>query len=246
MDEEKAVYEWCTNEYIQMDENKDELGKVMGKGRLLQKMRENFRFTRTLVQIPNVYIQVNESTVYHFLRMNWMLFLKLEKFLCIFTECEKLIAECNREIVEQEKVVRNISLFFQLVRNGLICEREEEIVLIDKDGVEDELLFFEDVSGIDAKFYLYTAFMKMHTSCQQEQLEQLREYCEERGKNRDEEQREKRKKREENLLGKCGEALDALKKADMKRIFSREQKDELMESMKDFYARMLQLKTGRQ
>ena len=59
-------------------------------------------------------------------------------------------------------------------------------------------------------------------------------------------EREKRKKREENLLGKCGEALDALKKADMKRIFSREQKDELMESMKDFYARMLQLKTGRQ
>ena len=37
-------------------------------------MRENFRFTDTLVQIPNVYIKVNESTIYQFLRMNWMLF----------------------------------------------------------------------------------------------------------------------------------------------------------------------------
>ncbi len=246
LDEEKAVYAWCSKEYIQMDENKDEFGKVMGKGRLLQKMRENFRFTDTLVQIPNVYIKVNESTIYQFLRMNWMLFLKLEKFFCIFTECEKLITEFNREIVEQEKVVRNRSLFFQLARNGLMCEREEDIVLIGKDGVEDELLFFEDVNGIDAKFYLYTAFMRMHVSYQQEQLEQLEEYCMERGKDRDEEQREKRRQREEKFLGKCGEALDALKKTDTKRMFLREQKGELMEKMKDFYTHMLQLKTGRQ
>lgn len=246
MDEEKAVYTWCTEKYAKMDENKDARGRVADGERLLQEMKQNFRFVDTLVQIPNVYIKVDETTVYQLLRMNWMLFLKLEKFLHIFMECEKLILECNRGIIEQEKVVKNMSVFFQFVRNGLICIREEDIVLLDRDGVEEELLFFEDVSGIDAKFYLYTAFMRMHTSYPEEKLGQMEEYCMEKSKDRNEEQRQKRKQREESLLEECEQALTLLKKAETKRMFLREQKDECMESMKDFYNRMLQLKTGRQ
>jgi hypothetical protein len=178
--------------------------------------------------------------------MNWMLFLKLEKFLHIFMECEKLILECNKGIIEQEEIIKNISVFFQFVRNGMIRIREEDIVLVDRDGAEEELLFFEDVSGIDAKFYLYTAFMRMHTSYPKEKLEQMEEYCMEKSKDRNEEQRQKRKQREEGLLGECEQASALLKKAEIKRMFLHEQKDELMEKMKDFYNRMLQLRTGRQ
>ena len=246
MDDEQAVCTWCMEEYAQMDDNKDAKGRVESGGRLLQEMKGNFRFADTLVQIPNVYIKTDETTVYQLLRMNWMLFLKLEKFLHIFMECEKLILECNKGIIEQEEIIKNISVFFQFVRNGMIRIREEDIVLVDRDGAEEELLFFEDVSGIDAKFYLYTAFMRMHTSYPKEKLEQMEEYCMEKSKDRNEEQRQKRKQREEGLLGECEQASALLKKAEIKRMFLHEQKDELMEKMKDFYNRMLQLRTGRQ
>lgn len=246
MGDEEKVYGWCRDEYVRGEDNEEDSGLIAKGGRLMRQMKQSFRFVDTLVQIPNVYIKTEEATVYQFLRMNWMLFVKLKKFLQIFRNCEGLVDKYNKSILEEEKTRKNFSRFFQFVRNGLISIREDDIILREKDGTETELLFFEDVSGIDARFYHYTAFRRMGGIYTEEQLEQLEAYCTEKNADRKEEQRKARKLREEAFLEECREQLEILKKAEVRRMFAQGQKPDLMERIKGFYVQMIQLKTGRQ
>ena len=159
--------------------------------------------------------------------------------------CLDKIDEMNSADSEWFSMQSFMQKYYDYYRTGIIQDRDDGIVLVKEDGDETDLMYFEDYTQEQNRQYLFYGVKNLQEKISEDDLQDLDEYKASILQNRDPEAKKVRTERSKTFMDEVQNALQSLKKADVKRNYERSGKKDELELLKKFYETMLTFKVGR-
>lgn len=241
---EETIVEWCREEYLK-DPLTDAEGNMECGTAFVDKMAEKNHFRNYQVTIPTVYMTVDDKNVYKLIRMNIFLYRKLQETYRVYEECRKLLLAVDEEKKAAVRTRVQMKRFYDYVRTKIIQIGEDAILLEKPDGDQEEILYFDDYTGMDNRIYIYYAFVRFDQKYSEEALDELDEKCKSILDDRSEEVKNACRTASNQFMDICAEQGNQLKKLDVKNAFKEDGKEKIVGKAVEFYKKMLVLKVGR-
>lgn len=242
----EQVVEWCRQEYLTAPERNAD-GTLRNDGAMWERICQRFadEMEEYRLNIPTVYMNVTEENLYEMLRLNVFLYKRMQQSYEIFAACAEEVEQANQEQLVKIARDRNIGRFYDYVRTGILRFDEEAVVLVKKNGEEEEVSYFENYTVLENRFFVYYAFLQMIAKYGEEELEELDVYCEELAGDHSAEAREKYKTLSDGLIKGCAEVRDSLKKLELKKMLKDAGKESMVGEYADFYTALLGKQKGK-
>ena len=94
----------------------------------------------------------------------------------VYNSCLPIIEEANREVVE---TIKKMMKFYEYVRTGIISFEDDIVIMTDRSGEQQELMYFSDYTAIEVTNFIYYTFQNFVERFKDEDLEEMDEYAKE-------------------------------------------------------------------
>lgn len=237
----EKILEWCRETYVTTPVlNSDGL---MDTGKLFfERMRtENF-FEEFQVNIPTVYMNVDNNNLYQIVRMNIFLYKKLKATYEVYEKGVEIIKDANAKREEELRNHKYLERFYDYIRMGIIQIGEAAVYLEKKDKEQEEILYYDDYTQREMQFFIYYAFQNFQNRYTEEELVEIDEYQKELASDHSEEARNRYRALSDNFMEKCEEARNSLRKLEVKRLFEQNAEGHLFEQFVSVYDKLISLR----
>lgn len=241
---EETVLAWCRDVYMK-DPVTDDTGAADTGVGMVRAMAAANGWNIYQVKIPTVYIKITKENLYQIVRMNVFLYHRLQDTYEIYMACRAVVEQENAGRQGERRQIQSMQRFYDYVRTGIIQITEDAVFLEQRDGEQEEILYFDDYTEQENKYYIYYAVLRFSEIFDEEQLEELDEYWEELSRDRSEEARTKYRQLSDALIQECIEVRDSLKKVSTKRELKEAGHEELIDIYSRFFQRLIGMKKGK-
>ena len=85
----------------------------------------------------------------------------MQKTYEIYQKCCRILEDDEAVLREKLKLKSNMKRLYDYARTGIIRFNPENLVLVNREGYETELLYFDDYTAWDNQFYIYQAVLNL-------------------------------------------------------------------------------------
>lgn len=239
----ESIVEW-TKKYLEGEECVlTEEGLYDSEKGFVEKLTSENDFVSKLVSI-NIYCPATADNLAEVVRENHFLLRELQKIAVIYRECKVLIENKNKDIITVVVERKKRSDFYDFVRVGIVVFEDDKVVLVPRDGVEKEVMYFDDYSNVQLEYAEYYAYKEFYEKYDEEYIAVLNEYAEELAKDRSDEARANKKARSDKFMDSCSAVIEKMKKLDTRRNLKQIGLGDMIEKFEEFYNNMLPLRKG--
>lgn len=238
----EAVQEWCEKEYLTAASG----GAVETGSVLWQAFCQEFavNLTEYPVNLPIIHMQINNNNLHEVLRMNIFLYDKIKEIYQFYELCEGIVERFNGEQNRKQTLRKAAGRFYEYVRNGIIQIQEKMVLVETKSGEQEGLLYFENYTLLDNRFFVYWAVKQMTEHFTEEKLAELDQYAAELNESHTEEAMSGRKQRSDRFMEQCIETREFLKKLETKNALKDAGKEAMLGEYTNFYDVIISLRKG--
>ena len=240
----ESIVTWCKETYME-EPDYDEDGNIEAGKSFVNRIIASHSFDNYLVNLPDVYMNVTEENVYKLVRMNVFLYHRLQSTYKIYMECKEMIEKENVLRKKENAKVISMQRFYDYVRTGIVQITDDAVLLEQRDGEQEEIMYFDDYNTLENKFYLYIAFQNFMEKFDEEELEEVDEYRKELSSNRSEEARTKYRRLSEGFIKECTDMRDSLKKLETKKLLEKSGQAAMIAVYTEFFDTFISMKKGR-
>ncbi len=235
----ESIICWCKTKYINDPEYTQE-GLIDSSKEFMKKMISENMLKEYLVTLSNVYFNVTDENLYQLVRMNYFLYTKLMQMYEVYNSCLPIIEEANREVVEHKKMMK----FYEYVRTGIISFEDDIVIMTDRSGEQQELMYFSDYTAIEVTNFIYYTFQNFVERFKDEDLEEMDEYAKELSSDHSEAAKNKYRGFSDAFMDRCATAREKLKKIDAQKTLKQAGMGNMIAKYNTFYDEMMLLKKG--
>lgn len=222
-DIEKFMVEYCADSF-----NLDEKGNVRTGSYLFEKFCDRFGVKPVRIFFPNVYDERSLNGLKRMMRLNWTAYLDLKKMMDVYPKLEEAVVTKNK-----------LGTFHSMMITEKIKEEDGFYIYTSTTGREIELLFTEDLHGIQHDhelFYVFERFQKiLHDDEISDMMIEVAELKRERSRIA------VLKAHKEELGRICEEKINMLNQARVRRQYEQAGFAKLYDELFDFYSRLKSL-----
>lgn len=211
-------------------------GKLIGGGRLYRNYMDAVGKKDCFIYMTDVQEQGDRAGLERMLRLNWTVYLQIKQSLAFYEKIELAIEAINNEADEARRRSGRRELFLRYLLAGYIWKEDDYYYFKNEDGQETELLFFDDLNGLDRLYELYFVFDNFMERVPEETLnDELTQAVTDTLKGMAKADRTAKRKEYHEI---CREKTEHFKKAKTLREFREQGKEESLEGFRSFYTEL--------
>lgn len=237
---EGRILDWCKNTYL-----KDPLKDTEGFYDTGKNFFEVIASTQNFIDYQAAISYVNETDIYKLIRMNVFLYRRLLKTYEIYQKCCRILENAQAVLRKKLKLKNNMKRLYDYARTGIIRFNPENLVLVNREGYETELLYFDDYTAWDNQFYIYQAVLNLQDKIAGDFITDMDTDLQALLNDHSAEARQKYTELSNKFMDECTKALSLLKQAKVQREFGQLGRNEDIKIYTQFYNDMLALRVGR-
>lgn len=237
---EGRILDWCRNTYLKAPLKDTEGFYDTGKN-----FFDVIASTQNFIDYQAAISYVNETDIYILIRMNVFLYRRLQKTYEIYQKCCRILEDDEAVLREKLKLKSNMKRLYDYVRTGIIRFNPENLVLVNREGYETELLYFDDYTAWDNQFYIYQAVLNLQDKIEGDFITDMDTDLQALLNDHSAEARQKYTELSNKFMDECTKALSLLKQAKVQREFGQLGRNEDIKIYTQFYNDMLALRVGR-
>lgn len=241
----EQVADWCRNQYLSTADLAQD-GTAQTGSAMWNSLCNSFSqgMCEYQINIPTVFMTVDEGNLHEVLRMNIFLYEKLKSTYELYEVCEEIVTQANEVRAKQSIRRRNSGRFYEYVRNEIVQIQSNCILIQSRNGEQEALLYFENYTGLEIRFIAYWAVQQLAEKCSEEKLEELDEYAAELSGNHAPEAMARRKELSDEFMERCNQARESLKKLETKNALKDAGAEAMITEYASFYDTMISLRKG--